>query len=290
MRGSLLTAVLVCGCTAQPHGDTLDARSGEGGDSDSATPVDSDGWSPSTWQPAGKGLWIWYFAYTGQTAAQAAERAQADHVAYVLIKSGQDASFWTSRYSEANLREFTSRGIHVFAWPYVTPANIPGSIAAIKQAAQVPGTDGLVLDVEIEWEGNYAAQAEQLCQGIRAAVPGVWLGYTSFGWVGYHGALPFSTFDHDCGDAFFPQVYWSDRGVSWQSGLSQAIAMIQQAGLKAPVWVIQSNDNTPSGGAPATTDLNAFFTKAGMYSSLWELPSATTPNKLAQLDSLDFQN
>src|SRR5262249_32705154 len=143
----------------------------------------------------GKGLWIWYFTYTGLTAAEAADRALADGINYVLIKSGQDASFWTSRYNAATVAEFTSRGIHVFAWPYVTPSNIPGSIDAIAQAAQVPGTDGLVLDVEIEFEGNFTAQAKQLCQGIRSAVPGVWLGYTSFGWVGYHDTLPFPTFD-----------------------------------------------------------------------------------------------
>jgi hypothetical protein len=248
-------------------------------------PVGSGAWTPTS-----KGLWIWYFAYTGYTAAQAAAMAQADGVGYVLIKSGQDASFWNTRYTAANVAEFTSRGIKVFAWPYITPSNISGSIDAVAQAAQVPGTSGVVLDVEIEFEGNYASQAKSLCQGIRARVPNVWLGYTSFGWVGYHATLPFSTFDEYCGDGFFPQVYWSDRGVTWSYGYNQALQQIAAAGLHAPVWMIQSNDNTPSGTAPSTADLNAFYAQSGTLSSLWEFPAAGLSSKVTQLSDLNWSN
>jgi len=298
MRASSLRAVVVActiGCTAPHHSQQPGSDASTTNDtrqSSDAIPPDgvADAFSPTTWKPAGKGLWIWYFAYTGLTAAEAAQRAADDHVDYVLIKSGQDASYWSTRYTAANLAEFTSRGIHVFAWPYVTPNDVTGSIQAIATAAAVPGTDGVVLDVEIEFEGSFAAEAKALCQGIRSAVPGVWLGYTSFGWVGYHSTLPFSTFDQYCGDGFFPQVYWSDRGVTWQYGLTQALDMITAANLQAPVWVIQSNDDTPSGVSPSTADLNAFFAQAGIYSSLWELPSSSVPAKLSQLDSLDWPN
>jgi hypothetical protein len=251
-------------------------------------PVGTTG--PNGWTPASKGLWIWYFGYTGYSAAQVAAKAQADGIGYVLIKSGQDGSFWDTRYNAATLAEFTSRGIKVFAWPYVTPNNITGSIDAVARAAAVPGTSGVVLDVEIEFEGNYATQARTLCQGIRAKVPGVWLGYTSFGWVGYHGTFPYKTFDQYCGDAFFPQVYWSDRGVSWSFGLNQAKDQIAAAGLHAPVWMIQSNDNTPSGNAPSTADLNAFYSASGTFASLWEFPSSGSAAKVTQLADLRWAN
>jgi hypothetical protein len=132
-----------------------------------------------------------------------------------------------------------------------------------------------------------------LCDGIRAQVPGIWLGYTSFGWVGYHTAFPYTAFDTYCGDSAWPQVYSSDRGVSWNgaSGLSQAISMYKAAGLKAPMWPIQSNDdiyNTSS--SPTTADLNGFFTQAGPYSSLWEFPAAGLTTKLNQLSALDWKN
>ena len=248
------------------------------------------GSGPGGWTPGSKGLWIWHFGYTGFTAAQVATRAQADGVGYVLIKSGQDGSFWDTRYTAASIAEFTSRGIKVFAWPYITPNNIAASIDAVARAAQVPGTSGIVLDVEIEFEGNFASQARTLCQGIRSRVPGVWLGYTSFGWVGYHSNLPFKTFDQYCGDAFFPQVYWSDRGVTWSYGYSQAKAQIAAAGLTAPVWMVQSNDNTPSGNAPSTADLNAFFAQSGTLSSFWEFPAAGSAAKVTQLSNVVWRN
>ena len=305
LRPAASLAALLCalgaGCTGplpaeHPDGGITDAghdAGSDGGSPDGGSPDGGQpdgGFDPRTWRPPSKGLWIWYFAYTGMTAAQAAQRAHEIGVSHALIKSGQDANFWSTRYTAAALAEFTSRGIHVFAWPYVTPNDIAGSIDAAAQAARVPGTDGLVLDVEAEFEGAHAAAALQLCDGIRAKVPGVFLGYTSFGWVGYHGSFPFDTFDRHCGDAFFPQVYWSDRGVTWTHGYDQAVQMIQAAGLKAPVWIIQSNDDTPARASPSTADLNSFFDKAGVYSSLWEFPSSGAPGKLPQLPLLHWRN
>lgn len=245
---------------------------------------------PTGWEPPAKGLWIWYFGYTGMTAAQTAQTAKDAGVGYVLIKSGQDARFWETRYNAASVLEFTSRGMKVFAWAYVTPADIAGSVQAAAQAASVPGTSGLVLDVEVEFEGGHDLEARQLCEGIRAAAPGVWLGYTSFGWVGYHPTFPFRAFDRYCGDAFFPQVYWSDRGVSWSSGYTEAIQMLRTAGLQAPVWLVQSNDDTPQGTSPATGDLNAFFDLTSPFSSLWQFPSSASPAKLWQLALLHWKN
>lgn len=240
--------------------------------------------------PAAKGLWVWYFGYTGMTAPEAAQAAKDAGVGYVLIKSGQDARYWTGRYNAATVKEFTSRGIKVFAWAYMTPADIAGSVQAAAMAAAVPGTSGLVIDAEIEFEGRHDVEARQLCEGIRAAVPGVWLGYTSFGWVGYHPTFPFRAFDDSCGDAFFPQVYWSDRGVSWSSGYGEAAQMLQEAHLRAPVWLVQSNDDTPRGVSPATADLNAFFDFTSPYSSLWEFPASVSPAKLSQLAQLHWSN
>ncbi|MDA8386573.1 MAG: hypothetical protein M0Z88_09990, partial [Actinomycetota bacterium] len=224
------------------------------------------------------------------SASQVAEKAQADGVGFVLIKSGQDGDFWSSRYNTSVVSEFTSRGMKVYAWPYVTPQGVAsGAIQAAVDAARVPGTTGVVLDVESEFEGNYAGQAQQLCQGIRAGASGVSLGYTSFGWIGYHGSFPFATFDKYCSDGFYPQIYWEDRGVSWNYGWSQAINMIMTSGLHARIWPIQSNDT----GDPNTTNLNEFFTIAGPYSSLWEFPGTSWPNysaQVAQLAQLDWKN
>jgi hypothetical protein len=270
----------------------------DAGSSDASAPSDAasaDDGSMKDWKPTAKGLWIWYFDYVGMTAAEAADKAKAAGVGYVLIKSSQDGNFWSTRYTAAAVHEFTSRGMRVLAWPYITPAGGAAAITAAAQAASIPGTDGLVLDVEIEWEqgGDHSAAAKTLCEGIRAKVPGIWLGYTSFGWVGYHAGFPFKTFDTYCGDSAWPQVYYSDRGVTWNgsSGLSQAVSMYKAAGLTAPFWPIQSNDDVVSTTAsPTTADLNDFWAQAGPYSSLWEFPAAGLTTKLNQLPSLDWKN
>ena len=102
--------------------------------------------------------------------------------------------------------------------------------------------------------------------------------------------VPFATFDRYCGDVFMPQVYWSDRGVAWRAGYDQALSMIHSAGLHAPVWTIESNDDIYHGGAPTTADLNAYFDTAGPFTSLWEWPASGLAAKVTQLSSLHWAN
>lgn len=255
--------------------------------------VDSGAESIFTWKPNAKGLWIWYFDYAGLNAAQIATRAKEVGVGYVLIKSAQNGKPFPD-FTEDSVREFTSRGIKVFGWPYITPEGSKAAIATAIESMKIPGVDGLILDVEIEWEkADYSAEAKALCEGIRAGAPGKFLGYTSFGWIGYHPGVPFKTFDHYCGDGAFPQVYFADRGVSWDGpkGLSQAVDMYKAAGLKAPMWPIFSNDMIYGSTARPTTEaLNGAFDKGGPYSSLWELPTKESPEALAQLSLLHWKN
>jgi hypothetical protein len=222
-------------------------------------------------------------------AEQVAEAAEQAGVGYVLIKSGQDADFWSARYTPETVGVFSRRGLPVLAWVYVTPGDVLGTIRAVTRAAAVPGTTGVVLDVETEFEGAWRDQARAVCEGIRDRLPGIWLGYTSFGWVGFHSDFPWHTFDRYCGDGFFPQVYWSTRGISWRDGYEQAVTMAHEAGLRAPLWMVQSNENGPDGRAPSTRDLNAFFARAGPRASLWEFPHQGQMGKLAQLPVLHFR-
>jgi hypothetical protein len=270
-----------------------DASPPEPSDASDASAESNDTGAPLGFHPASKGIWIWYFDYVGMTAAQAADKAKSAGIGYVLIKSGQDGMFWTTRYTAAAVKEFTSRGILVLAWPYLTPADVQGDIATAVQAAAVPGTSGVVLDVEVEWEGNHAAEAQALCDGIRAKAPGIWLGYTSFGWAALHATFPFAAFDKHCGDGAFPQVYYSDRGVAWDGtkGLADALAQYKAAGLTAPVWPIQSNDDVAKTTAgPTVAELNGFFDAAGPTSSLWEFPAAGKTTLLDQLPLLHWKN
>lgn len=310
LSGCALASVYALACSSSGSSeDPAPAAAPNGVDSSDQTPTDTVQKDPPvvadaattlpfdmrTWQPSAKGLWIWYLDYVGMTAAEAATKAKELGVGYVLIKSSQDKAFWADRFNATIVKEFTSRNIRALAWPYITPAGGSAAIDAAVQAAKVPGCDGLVLDVEIEWEknGDHAAEAETLCQGIRAKAPGVWLGYTAFGWVSYHPGFPWTAFDQNCGDAYFPQVYFADRGVTWDGtkGLAEALVNYKAANLKAPLWPIGSNDDVyPTSAGPTTDDLNGFLKAAGTYSSLYEFPAQGRPEKLDQLAKLAWKN
>jgi hypothetical protein len=206
----------------------------------------------------------------------------------VLVKSGEDTSAYTTNFSASNVAEFTSRGIEVYGWPYVRPGNIAAKVAAAVKSMNVPGVTGLVLDVEGEWEsttGAHDADAIALCDGIRAGAPGKFLGYTTFGWVGYHTDFPFAQFDQHCGDAFLPQTYWDEWSTGPVGGLNKAVQGAATLGLSAPIWAIQDN----YGGA-TVADMNTFFDAAGARSSLWRYPNPSDTSLLAALGQLHWTN
>jgi len=246
-----------------------------------------------TLSPSAKGIWIWHVESLGASADEVAQRCADVGIGYVLIKSGQDGHFWDQRFTADLVASFTSRGVGVYAWTYMTPQGLnEGAAAAALKALAIPNVLGMVLDVEAEFEGAPESTAEELCNQIRGGTSSqVFLGYTSFGWVGHHPKLPYAAFDRTCGDAFFPQIYWSDRGVSEARGYAEAMQMIAEAGLGAMVWPVQSNDlDGRTGDLPGTGDLNAFFDRAGPLSSLWEFPHFDDSALLEQLAELHWGN
>ena len=73
----------------------------------------------------------------------------------------------------------------------------------------------IVIDAETAYEGRYGA-AQAYIQQLRAAIPpGFPLGLTSFPYVDYHPALPYSVFLGPGGADFnVPQVYWQAIGTT----------------------------------------------------------------------------
>jgi hypothetical protein len=279
----------------------LDAPGAEGVDDAGALDADLDAGPPApeavpardTLNPSAKGIWIWHVEALGASPDEVAQRCADEGIGYVLIKSGQDGRFWDQRFNAELVASFTSRGVGVYAWAYMTPAGLnEGATAAALKALAVPNVLGMVLDVEAEFEGASETAAEDLCNQIRGGTSSqVFLGYTSFGWVGDHQKFPYAAFDRSCGDAFFPQIYWSDRGISEARGYAEALQMIAEAGLGAMVWPVQSNDlDARTGDAPRTADLNAFFDRAGPLSSLWEFPHFDDAAQLEQLSELHWRN
>ncbi len=240
---------------------------------------------PSVGGPPGKGVWVWMFDTSAPSAQQVAIDAQTLGIGFVLIKSGQDLSSYDTNFNAAVVNEFTSRGIEVYGWPYVKPGNNLAKAAVIAKAAKIPGVSGIILDVEVEFV-KHDVDAIELCDEIRKQAPGVFLGYTSFGWISYHLDFPFEAFDQACGDAFLPQTYWdlwssTTPAKSWATAVKDATNL----GLKAPMWGAQDNEMDPS-----AADLNAFFAVAGPRASLWRWPASDSDPQFKKMQQLNWKN
>ena len=231
-------------------------------------------------KPKGKGVWVWMFNTTAPSPQQTAIEAQALGVGFVLIKSGQDTSWYQNNFNDGIVAEFVSRGIKVFGWPYVTAGNIGQKADVIAQQARVKGVSGIILDVEGEFVGA-PGDASALCDGIRQRVPGVFLGYTSYGWVDYHLNFPYAQFDAHCGDAFLPQTYWDEWNTGPVGGLMKGREAYAAHGWHAPVWPVQDDYNGAS-----VQGMNQYFDAAGPRASLWRWPNpadAAIRNTFGQL-------
>ncbi len=233
----------------------------------------------------GKGVWVWKFDASAPSAQQVAIDAQTMGIGFVLIKTGQDLSSYDTNFNASIVAEFTSRGIEVYGWPYVTPGNNAAKAAVIAKAAKIPGVSGIILDVEVEFV-KHDADALELCDEIRKQAPGVFLGYTTFGWISYHLDFPFEAFDQACGDAFLPQTYWDLWSTTTPAkSYTTAVKDAANLGLKAPMWAAQDNEMDPT-----AADMNAFFAVAGPRASLWRWPASDSDPQFAKMQKLNWKN
>jgi hypothetical protein len=239
--------------------------------------------------PTGKGVWVWLFNTTAGSPAAVAQEAKDLGIGFILIKSGEDTTNYDNNFNAQVVGEFTSRGIEVYGWPYVTPGNIDAKAAAVAKSAKIPGVKGIILDVEGEFVGH-DLDALDLCKKIRAQAPGVFLGYTSYGWVMYHLNFPYEAFDQGCGDAFLPQTYWDKWTTGPTGGYQKALDGVKYLKLKAPVWAVQDNFGPDDKSSTTTAGLNEFFGVAGPRASLWRWPNPGLKVLNDQLKLLNWKN
>jgi len=168
----------------------------------------------------GDGMWIWYVSRSqGGDLAAIAAQAKSHGIATVFVKSADGTGLW-SQFSSSTVATLKAAGLHVCAWQFVYGTDPVGEAQA-GAAAQGAGADCLVIDAEGAYEGKYA-QAQQYMTKLRALVGASFpLGLTSFPYVDYHPALPFSVFLGPGGATFnLPQVYWKTIGDSVDASLA----------------------------------------------------------------------
>jgi Putative peptidoglycan binding domain len=170
----------------------------------------------------GSGMWIWYVSKSSGGDAQAiVTQAQQHGVSTVFVKSSDGTTAW-SQFSSQLIAALKGAGLKVCAWQYVY-GDQPEAEAQLGAQAVALGADCLVIDAESEYEGRYA-QAQRYITALRQAIgPAYPVGLTSFPYVDYHPALPYSVFLGPGAAQFnLPQIYWKEIGGGLDAVLDHA--------------------------------------------------------------------
>jgi hypothetical protein len=172
----------------------------------------------------GNGMWIWQLPKSqGGDPAAIVAQAQTHGVRTVFIKSS-DGTTWWPQFSQPLLAALKAGGLHVCAWQFVY-GTYPTDEAALGAQAVATGADCLVIDAESAYEGRYG-QAQQYVAALRGAIgPSYPVALTSFPYVDYHPAFPYSVFLAPGAAQFnLPQVYWKAIGTSVDTAMSHTYA------------------------------------------------------------------
>jgi hypothetical protein len=162
----------------------------------------------------GDGMWIWYVSRSsGGVLDRIAAKAAKHNVRTVYIKAANGRDRW-GQFSPWLVSQLKLRGLRVCAWQFVYGSR-PRTEAELGAAAKRAGADCLVIDAEGHYEGRYAA-AQAYIKRLRARVgPNYEVALTSFPYVTYHPAFPYSVFLGPNGaQDNLPQMYWKTIGVS----------------------------------------------------------------------------
>jgi hypothetical protein len=169
---------------------------------------------------AGDGMWIWYVNRSNRgKVGKIASRAHRHGIETVLIKSGDGTGYW-GQFSSGLVSALKARGLNVCAWQFLYGRK-PAKEARVGAAAVNRGADCLVIDVEGHYEGRYP-QASTYMATLRSLVgPEYPVALTSFPYVDYHPALPYSVFLGPGGAQYnLPQLYWKTIGTTVDAGFT----------------------------------------------------------------------
>jgi hypothetical protein len=184
--------------------------------------------------PQGKGIWIVYIWYLGDSVSEIIDICNKAGVSWVLIKCGDSDSNWLTPghlmynwiidegyndFSEI-ITEFNDAGIDVYAWQYTWSYDrwdIPDIAEADVsiQILDISGLEGLIINAEEYWEdsGDDKVIAEQDMLKIRMSNPDSFIAYSYHPYIQSHPNYPFKEFGKYC-DLYIPQAYWKVHGNS----------------------------------------------------------------------------
>ena len=161
-----------------------------------------------------QGMWIWYVSRSeGGSLGRIVARARRHGVGTVYVKAGDATDGW-GQFSRHLVRRLHQGGLDVCAWTFVY-GRYPAAEARVAAAAIEKGADCFVIDAEGHYEGRYAS-ADRYMQVLRKRVGAAYpLALSSFPYVDYHPAFPYSVFLGPGGAQFnLPQMYWKAIGTT----------------------------------------------------------------------------
>jgi Putative peptidoglycan binding domain len=162
---------------------------------------------------AGDTMWIWQVKKSSGGSVSRIARAAKRYGIENLVIKGADATRTWRQFNRGFVNALRARGLKVCAYQFVYGRRPRGE--AIAGARIARAADCLVIDAETHYEGRYAS-AQAYLRSLRARIgPDYPLGLTSFPYVHYHPAFPYSVFLGPGGAQFnAPQAYWKAIGHS----------------------------------------------------------------------------
>src|SRR3954452_22495559 len=160
----------------------------------------------------GDAMWIWQLGRSsGGNLDRIAARARKAGLEFVVLKGAEGTTRWR-QVSPALVVALHARGLRVCAYQFIhgrrpyTEARVGARLART--------VDCLLLDAETTYEGHYVSAQTYLRELRRRIGPDYPVGLTSFPYVHYHPAFPYSVFLGPTGAQFnVPQMYWRAIGV-----------------------------------------------------------------------------
>ena len=162
----------------------------------------------------GDSMWIWMVARSsGGDPTAIASQARRHGIEMVVVKGADGLTRW-SQFSPSLVSQLEAGGLRVCAYQRVY-GQYPRGEAVMGARLVSAGADCLMIDAEGHYEGRYA-QAQRYIRGLRGRIGGDYpVGLTSFPYVHYHPAFPYSVFLGPGGAQFnVPQMYWRAIGTT----------------------------------------------------------------------------
>jgi hypothetical protein len=162
----------------------------------------------------GDSMWIWMVdRSSGGDPPAIVSRARRYGIEMVVVKGADGLARW-SQFSPSFVSQLKAGGLRVCAYQRVY-GEYPRGEAVLGAQLVSAGADCLLIDAEGHYEGRYA-QARRYISDLRARIGGDYpVGLTSFPYVHYHPAFPYSVFLGPGGAQFnVPQMYWRAIGTT----------------------------------------------------------------------------